>query len=141
MTRRISTSTTTPMMSNYGYLLWYLLLGEEVAHNLLGGRDPSLVNGLGSTALPYSVFCVIQYSALDVQESRICYWPAVGTNILLWVLATQVVSRSVQFLLWRIARVASVGQQGAADASRLDAQTCTIWVVLRVTFACSAKSQ
>ena len=38
-----------------GYLLWYLLLGEEVAHNLLGGRDPSLVNGLGSTALPTSV--------------------------------------------------------------------------------------
>ena len=39
-----------------GYLLpWYLLLGEEVAHNLLGGRDPSLVDGLGSTALPTSV--------------------------------------------------------------------------------------
>ena len=38
------------------FIIGYLLSGEEVAHNLLGGRDPSLVNGLGSTALPYSVF-------------------------------------------------------------------------------------
>ena len=46
-------------MRSYDYLLWYslmgyLLLGVEVAHNLLGGRDPSLVDGLGSTALPPS---------------------------------------------------------------------------------------
>ena len=53
-----STSTTTPMIRSYDYLLSGIycrgiyLSGEEVAHNLLGGRDPSLVNGLGSTALP-----------------------------------------------------------------------------------------
>ena len=53
------------------FIIGYLL-GEEVAHNLLGGRDPSLVNGLGSTALPYSVFWrALQSRYLETVAGRI----------------------------------------------------------------------
>ena len=34
------------------YLLLYLLVGEEVARNLLGGCDPSLVHGLAQYGPP-----------------------------------------------------------------------------------------
>ena len=58
-----------------GYLLpWYLLLGEEVAHNLLGGRDPSLVDGLGSTALPTSVLLLGEEMAHNLLGGRDLSW-------------------------------------------------------------------
>ena len=61
-----------------GHLLWYLLMGEEVAHNLLGGRDPSLVNGLAQYGPPtISIIIGRRDGAQSLRRTR----PLVGERL------------------------------------------------------------